>query len=235
MLGVANYKVALQGKDAQFTAHPSTWLNQQRWLDEVGAPPAREDDQRPATEADKKVGEQVRLTIEAYALRDKLLEHTREELGPKIEAVAGKLKSTSPEVWSCMCVGAKGLGNRAWMLAEAAVMGGPPLPSSLKMTPEGWLEVRERVETRARHVKGMQQKQWSKAVDSATVEARTQERNHDGEAEARVSEAPDGREAEGMARGEADEDRRLGREHHHVGESRGDLEPVEGQDWPGPA
>jgi len=46
MEGVERYRKEVQGKEPQYIAHPSTWLNGERWTDEVGVnrsaePPAR--------------------------------------------------------------------------------------------------------------------------------------------------------------------------------------------------
>ena len=38
LAGAGQYATECKGKEARFVAHPSTWLNQKRWLDEAGRP-----------------------------------------------------------------------------------------------------------------------------------------------------------------------------------------------------
>ncbi len=40
--GIERYAEQVAGKDPQYIAHPATWLNQERWLDEATGPPAGE-------------------------------------------------------------------------------------------------------------------------------------------------------------------------------------------------
>ena len=47
LAGMVRYAASRKGQDASFTAHPSSWLNADRWADETGAPP------EPVSEVDK--------------------------------------------------------------------------------------------------------------------------------------------------------------------------------------
>ena len=41
--GIKAYTESVKGKDRQYIAHPKTWLNQERWLDEKGTATADTD------------------------------------------------------------------------------------------------------------------------------------------------------------------------------------------------
>jgi hypothetical protein len=223
MMGLANYKLALQGKDSQFIAHPTTWLNQKRWLDEVGAPPAQEGD-APATKPDPELSIQLQVTKRAYELRAALMGRTREKLWPLVEKAASRINADPVEFWGCMTPGADGLESRAWLKAVEDANGGNVCPLHLAVSPDQWISAKQRYESRARHMKAMRISDWSSAIRTATSPARTQERKPD----VRPTEAED----EGMAREASSPHGGLGREHPDGWGSEEDHGSVGTQDWP---
>jgi hypothetical protein len=44
LAGAGSYARSVEGKDRQFIAQPGTWLNQERWLDEIPAVSEPEED-----------------------------------------------------------------------------------------------------------------------------------------------------------------------------------------------
>lgn len=214
MVGLQRYKESLIGKDAQFIAHPSTWLNQQRWLDEPTVAVAESGVAvRPV---DPKLTEQMRITIIAQKIKRELLERTRAEEVKRLEAAAKKLRSTPIEVWGCLLPQIEG---RAWDFAVEDAAGGRPVGRAIKITDEDWINCKDRVESRARHIAAMPNRQWSSSVSRVTSTVRKEDQ---------LNAQP--AEDEGMARSTPDEDRWFGCEHPAVGEPGDDPGFVEGED-----
>lgn len=149
MAGVRRYVEACVGKDQQYIAHPATWLNQQRWLDEEAEKPA----QQAYSGDGLRLGGIVSTSRIAHELRDKLLERTRHEGWPRIEEAGRRCGVAGSEFWGCLEVE---LRRRAWEAAVEEASGRGVCPSVIEITRDDWIEAKLRVESRGRHMRGMQ-------------------------------------------------------------------------------
>lgn len=219
--GARRYAEQRRGKDQEFIAHPSTWLNQQRWLDEdsPGEPPPIEPLGSRDREDVRRVGQIVAVSRIAYELRDKLIERTRHTNWSLIEKAGARCNVSGNEFWGCLL---PEIEKRAWDFACAEAMGRDLCPQTVEITRENWLDGKMRVESRARHMRGMQQFGSTGGLGREIV--RANRRNANG-----PSDNP-GPEDEGMARATAEGPGGLGRgdaDERGRGEDPG---PVEGED-----
>ena len=143
--GAKRYAAAKTGSDIQYVAHPSTWLNQQRWLDEDGAP---EPDAGPHR-VDNAALDCLEKNRVAREIRDRLVVATRTAHADRIAEAARRLGATESELWSCMTPGWDGIHFRAWDAAVAEVFKGEPRVPALTIEKTHWLSAKDRFETRA--------------------------------------------------------------------------------------
>lgn len=151
--GCHAYAAAMRGKDIQYVAHASTWLNQQRWLDEHSTAVASDE---PQYRQDTAAVEALNQNDLAHRCKKELLQRTREIHSEQLHEAARRLKSTEPELWDCMTPGSDGFERKAWAAAVAHVFQGAPLPDAISITKEHWLSGRDRLETRIRCISAKQ-------------------------------------------------------------------------------
>jgi hypothetical protein len=148
--GAKRYAAAKRGTDPQFIAHGGTWLNQQRWLDE----PDTMQEPEQETAVDPAAAAWVQQNKTAHALRNRIIERTREHHQHRIEEAARRLDATEQEFWSCLTPGVDGIAYRAWDAAIADIFRGNTAPSYLPIDKRHWLSARDRLLTRRRCVAG---------------------------------------------------------------------------------
>lgn len=145
--GCHAYAAAMKGKDIQYVAHASTWLNQQRWLDEHST---MVESNEPAYKQDEEAAGMVLLNKQAQTLKRQLLQRTREIHAEQLHEAARRLNSTEAELWDCMAPGFDGFEAKAWKAVRAHLGRGEPLPDAIAIDREHWLSGRDRLETRIR-------------------------------------------------------------------------------------
>lgn len=145
--GCHAYAAAMRGKDIQYVAHASTWLNQQRWLDEHSTMVASDE---PAYKHDEEAAGLVLLNKQAQTLKRQLLQRTREIHAEQLHEAARRLHSTEAELWDCMAPGCDGFEAKVWKAVRAHLEQGEPLPDAIAIDREHWLSGRDRLETRIR-------------------------------------------------------------------------------------
>ena len=69
LAGIKRYAASVAGKDPQFIAHPKTWLNQERWLDETSANGTEPVEISPEQHLKNKAGI-VRMAVDGNGPRD---------------------------------------------------------------------------------------------------------------------------------------------------------------------
>lgn len=148
--GAKRYAGAKAGADIQYIAHPSTWLNQQRWLDEPDTMQEPEQETAP----DPGAAEWMVKNKTAHALRNRIIERTREHHQHRVAEAARRLDATEQEFWSCLTPGVDGIEYRAWDAAIADIFRGNTAPSYLPIDKRHWLSARDRLLTRRRYVVG---------------------------------------------------------------------------------
>lgn len=144
--GAKRYAMQRRGQDAAYTAHPATWLNAQRWLDDSSAVEPDE----PAYAQDQKAVSARMAAINVLKLKQSLIERTREHHSARIREAARRLNITEPALWGCLTPGADGIESRAYEAAYAHVVEGQTAPSALPITQEHWLSARDRHMSRER-------------------------------------------------------------------------------------
>ena len=142
--GAKRYAAAKAGSDIQYVAHPGTWLNGQRWLDEDAAA----EPETAQYQSDRAAVEWLDRNQRARALRDRLIRQTRETHRERIAEAARRLSCSEAELWSCLAPGSDGVEARAWDAAVADVFCGKHAPGALTIEKTHWLSARDRHETR---------------------------------------------------------------------------------------
>jgi hypothetical protein len=143
--GCHAYAAAMRGKDIQYVAHASTWLNQQRWLDEDGA---ASDEVGTAYVQNCEAVEMLDRTKLAHQNRKQILQRTREAMWPSIEEAARRIECKAAELWDCLLPGFDGLEAKAW----AAACNQDEMPEHLTISRELWLSARDRLDSRKRSI-----------------------------------------------------------------------------------
>lgn len=144
--GAKRYALQRRGQEQAYTAHPATWLNAQRWLDDSSAVEPDE----PAYEQDQKAVSALKTAINVLTLKQALIERTREYHSARIREAARRLNITEPALWGCLTPGFDGVESRAYEAAYAHVIEGKTAPSALPITQEHWLSARDRHLSRER-------------------------------------------------------------------------------------
>lgn len=149
--GAKTYAAAKRGTDLQYVAHPGTWLNQQRWLD---------DPVQGVVEADGeyKVDQEALTFITQNKLarecRDRLMERTMSHHRARLEDAARRLGTDLSEMWDCMSHGHDGFVRRAWKAACDEIFHGKPAPQYLPIERSHWQSGKDRYESRVRYIRG---------------------------------------------------------------------------------
>jgi len=151
--GCHAYAAAMRGKDIQYVAHASTWLNQQRWLDDHSTAVASEE---PAYKQDEKAFGLMLMNKQAQVLKRQLLQRTRESHSEQLHEAARRLNSTEAELWDCMVPGVDGFEGKVWRAVRAHLEQGAGLPDAIAIDREHWLSGRDRLETRTRCISAKQ-------------------------------------------------------------------------------
>lgn len=211
--GAERYRRDTAGKEEQYIAHAATWLNQQRWLDE----PVEKVELAPAVGSGPNYGRLAATARIAQDTRDRLMERTRQHHWPRVEEAGRRCNVSGIEFWGCLM---PELINRAWKAGRSEALGEGVSPAVIEVTREDWLEAKLRVESRARHMRGMQQFGTSISAGNAMRATVNNRRNH----------ADD--EGQGMARPKEEGDRGIGCDNPDEWGSGGDLSSVGDQDRP---
>jgi hypothetical protein len=153
MRGVHVYAAAMRGKDIQYVAHATTWLNQQRWLDDHSTAVASDE---PAYKQDEAAVGLCLMNKRAQELKRQLLQRTREIHAERLHDAAQRLGSTEAELWDCMTPGGDGFERKVWAAVRAHLTAGDPLPEAIAIDREHWLSGRDRLETRMRCISAKQ-------------------------------------------------------------------------------
>lgn len=143
--GAKRYAAEKKGSDQQYIAHPSTWLNGQRWLDEAGAAEPEE----PTFAPDAGKVAVLQANKRARELRDQLVNRTRETQWPRVTEAARRLGCTPGDLWSCLTPGFDGILYRAWTVTVDHVFHQQPPVTVLPIEKEHWLSARDRWVSRA--------------------------------------------------------------------------------------
>lgn len=151
--GCHAYAAAMRGKDIQYVAHASTWLNQQRWLDEHSTMAASDE---PAYKQDTEAAGLVLLNKQAQVLKRQLLQRTREVHAEQLHEAARRLNSAEAELWDCMTPGFDGFEAKVWAAVRAHLEKNENLPHAIPIDREHWLSGRDRLETRIRCISAKQ-------------------------------------------------------------------------------
>jgi hypothetical protein len=160
--GAKAYADEKRGTDITYVAHPSTWLNQQRWLDEPGRKEEPEVDHRGRPHI-KEILDKNEICRD---IRDRLIEATREDKWPKIKEAARRLEAEASELWSCLEHGGDGIRYRAWDAAVAEVFKDAPPVRVLQISREHWLSARDRLISRRSAVGAMRKMH----IDTSDIE-----------------------------------------------------------------
>lgn len=153
--GAKAYAAAKRGTDIQYVAHPSTWLNQQRWLDDHTTSSV-EADATPYKQDEEAVGI-VKLNKIVQAERRELVRRTREKHFDVITEAARRLNTSFGELYDCLMAGSSGIDRRAWHAAAQAAVANSEFPAALPISRDHWLEAKERLESRQRSLTARQQ------------------------------------------------------------------------------
>jgi hypothetical protein len=145
LAGARRYAAMKRGTDAQYVAHASTWLNQQRWLDEDGA---ASDEVGTAYVQNCEAVEMLDRTKLAHQNRKQILQRTREAMWPSIEEAARRIECKAAELWDCLLPGFDGLEAKAWAVA----CNQDEMPEHLTISRELWLSARDRLDSRKRSI-----------------------------------------------------------------------------------
>ena len=172
--GAKTYADAKRGTEAQYIAHPATWLNNQRWLDEN---PTTQDATPENRVVDTAAIEAMSLTQQAHDLKKKLIERTRWENWDKIERAAERVSLSPQELWGAMRSGSIGVDYRAWRLACAEILDGKSAPNVVPLEAKHWLDGKERAETRKLHIRGMMKERWSPLAQAPMITTTTEKTN----------------------------------------------------------
>ena len=150
--GAKVYAAAKRGTDMQYVAHATTWLNQQRWLDEPAAATVETDE--PERKTNDKAIQIKRDTELAHDRKREIIEATRLAHRASVSAAAGRLGVEYVELWSAMLPGTIGIWRRAWAQAKAEVLENAEPLSVLPIERKHWLDGKDRMESRLRHIRG---------------------------------------------------------------------------------
>jgi len=174
--GCKRYADAKRGADEQFIAHASTWLNNQRWLDEAPAPTEKAEPIR-----DTAMIARVSVSVLAHDLKKKLIERTRWQNWSKIERAAKRIDLTPQELWGAMRAGSIGIDARAWKFASAEALDGDGMgcPEVVPIEEKHWIDARERAETRKIHIRGMLKERWSPLQQAPTIHTKENRNEQD--------------------------------------------------------
>lgn len=146
--GAKRYAAAKIGTDTQYIAHPTTWLNQQRFNDEATETASGDEPDIPVNQKKVEFVQKAKAVIE---LQHTLVERTRRVHRHRVEEAARRLQATEPELWSCLVAGADGIHRRAFKAAEEEVLRGINAPEAINIDKNHWISARDRLETRRRH------------------------------------------------------------------------------------